>query len=239
MALVASIPQSPVSICWAACLGHCSLQHSREHIVTESTLQGPQLNIRGFPFLNGNTITLHKSEFKSNILCQTHNNTLSQVDEAGTVAFNALRDSAGSNPRRKNKINGTLLERWLLKTCINMEVLADFNLRPPPDIVEVAFGKRLFAPNSGLFFLGYSFDPELGDERVSYTRLVEESAGNKIVGGRFKFRSFDLLLTLAANPFAELQIVANGGEVTNVKPLHHPRRFVFGNSNFVAVSWKQ
>ena len=238
MPVVASIPQSSSSICWAACLGQCSLQHSREHIVTESTLQGPQLNIRGFPFLHGNTITLHKSQFKSNILCQKHNNALSQVDEAGTVAFNAVRDSAGPNPRRKNKINGILLERWLLKTLINMEVLADFNVRPARDIIEIAFGKRVFAPNAGLFFLGYSFDPDLGDERVSYTRLVEDGAGNKIVGGRFKFRSFDLLLTLAGNPFPELQIVANGGEVTSVKPLHHPRRLVFGNSNFVAVSWK-
>lgn len=130
-------------------------------------------------------------------------------------------------------------ERWLLKTLINMEVLADFNLRPPRNIAEIAFGKNVFAPNAGLFFLGYSFNPELGDERVSYTRLVQEGAGSKIVGGRFKFRSFDLLLTLAANPFPELQIVADGGELTNVKPLYHPRRFVSGNSNFVAVRWKQ
>ena len=207
--------------------------------MTESTLQGPQVNIRGFPSLHGNTITLHKRQFKSNILCRTHNNALSQIDEAGTVAFNVLRDSAGPNPRRRNKINGTLLERWLLKTLINMEVLVDFNVRPPRDMVEIAFGTRVFAPNAGLFFLGYSFDPEFGDERVSYTRLVEDGAGNKIVGGRFKFRSFDLLLTLAVNPFPELQIVANGGEVASVKPLHHPRRFAFGNSNFVAVSWKR
>jgi len=239
MAVVALIPQSSLPICWAACLGECSLQHSREHIVTESTLQGSQLNVRGFLFLHGNTISLHKSHFKSNILCEAHNNALSQVDEAGTVAFNALRDSAGPNPRRTNKVNGTLLERWLLKTLINMEVLADFNLWPPRDIAEIAFGRNVFAPNAGLFLLGYSFDPEFGDERVSYTRFIEEGAGNKIVGGRFKFRSFDLLLTLAANPFPELQIVVNGGEATNVKPLHHPRRFVFGNSNFVAVSWKK
>lgn len=208
--------------------------------MTESTLQGPQLNVRGFPFLHGNTITLHKSQFKSNILCEAHNNALSQVDQAGTVAFNALRDSEGPDPRRKNQINGALLERWLLKTLINIEVLADFNLRPPRDIAEIAFGKNVFAPNAGLFFLGYSFDPELGDERVSYTRLVEEGAGSsEIVGGRFRFRSFDLLLTLVANPFPELRIVADGGEVTNVKPLHNPRRLVFGNSDFVAVSWKQ
>ena len=238
MAVVASIPQSPSSICWAACLGQCSKKHSREHVVTESTLHGPQLNVRGFPFLQGTTITLHKSQFKSNILCQAHNNALTQVDEAGTIAFDALRDAASPTPKRKNKINGTLLERWLLKTLIDMEVVADFDVRPPLDIVEIAFGKRTFAPNAGLFFLGHSFDPELGDERVSYTRLEEDSASKKLVGGRFSFRSFELLLTLAVNPFLELQIVPNDGEVRTVKPLHHPRRLVFGNSNFVAVSWK-
>lgn len=238
MAVFASIPQSPSPICWAACLGRCSEEHSREHIVTESTLRGPQLNIRGFPFLHGSTITLHKRQFKSNILCKTHNNALSRVDEAGTVAFDALGDPASPSPRRRNKINGTLVERWLLKTLVNMEVVADFNVRPPLDIVEIAFGKRTFPPNAGLFFLGQSFDPELGDQRVSYTRLVEDGTDNKIVGGRFNFRSFELLLTLAVNPFPELQIVGNEGEVTTVKPRHHPRRFVFANSYFVAMSWK-
>ena len=48
---------------------------------------------------------------KSNILCQKHNNALSQVDEAGTVAFNAVRDSAGPNPRRKNKLGYALDSR--------------------------------------------------------------------------------------------------------------------------------
>jgi hypothetical protein len=232
------ISKAPLPICWAECLGDCSKVPSCEHIVTESTLPGPQINVRGLPFLKGRTITLHKKQFKSNILCKAHNNALSQVDQAGTSTFDALRDATGANPRMKNKIDGNLLERWLLKTMINMEVLADFSVCPPPDVVEIAFGKRGFGPQAGLFLIGYSFHPELGDERVSYTRLADASNGNKICGGFFNFRGFQLLLMISNNPFAEIGIAERKGETKKAVPLHHPRRLEFQGSNFVAPSWQ-
>ncbi len=170
-------------------------------------------------------------------MCRAHNNALSEVDEAGAVSFDRMRDATEPGASQYT-INGTLFERWLLKTLINMEVVADFNVQPPLDIVEIAFGQRTFASNAGLSFLRESLDPELGDERVSYTRLVEDGARKKIIGGRFNFRRFELLLTLAINPFSDLQIAAAGGEVSTVRPKRHPQRFVYGNSKFVAVNWR-
>ena len=200
------IPQSPSPLCWAAPLGSCSEETGREHIVSESTLPGSQINLRGFPFLQGRTLTLDKKHFKINILCKRHNNALSKVDAAGTVSFNRLRDAAKPD-LGPYTINGTLFERWLLKTLINMEVVADFKVKPRRDIVEIAFGQRTFEPNAGLFFLREGSDLQLGDERVSYTRLTEDGRNDKIIGGRFTVRNFELLLTLGPNPFSELQII--------------------------------
>jgi hypothetical protein len=239
VAFTAPIPQSNPAICWAECLGGCSGQKSREHIVTESTSLGPQLNVRGFPFLNGRTIILHKRQFKSNILCRGHNSALSHVDQAATVAFGALRDTVGPSPKKKNEINGTLLERWFLKTLLNMEIVTDFKVPAPTDIVEIAFGKRRFSRNAGIFLLGYSSDPELGDERVSYTRLTEEGAPSKIVGGRFNFRNVELLLTLCSVQSDCLDILTNEGDVTAVNPLYHPPRLTSGESHSVPVRWQQ
>ena len=231
------IPQAPEQICWAECLEGCSKEGSREHIITESTLRGPQINVRGLPFLNGKVLTLDKKDFKSNILCRAHNNVLSPVDSAGSSAFDSLRDAAGANPRKKYKIDGNLLERWLLKTMINLEVISDFNVRPPIDVVEVAFGKRRVGSRAGLFLLGYSFDQGLGDERVSYTRLT--SNRNQISGGRFNFRSFKLLLMISDTPFAEFQIVGGGGETKKVVPFHHPHRLQLRHqSTFVVLRWR-
>jgi|SRR5579872_1434305 len=148
MKAIEPIPQPPSPICWASNLGRCSKEDSREHIVTESTLRGPQINIRGLPFLQGRTVTLHKSQFKANILCRTHSNALSEVDKAGTVSFDWLRDAARPGTSQFT-INGTLLERWFLKTLINIEVVADFNIQPPLDIVEIAYGRKTFEPNAG------------------------------------------------------------------------------------------
>src|SRR5437764_6825917 len=55
--------------------------------------------------------------------------------------------------RKKNKIRGELFERWLLKTFINIELLANFNTHIPPELVEIAFGRRPFFPKSGLFYV--------------------------------------------------------------------------------------
>src|ERR1700680_4266000 len=70
------MPQSPQPVCWAEGLGNCSGDSSKEHIVTEAAFPGPELTVRGLPFLEGSPITIHQSLFKSTILCRKHNNSL-------------------------------------------------------------------------------------------------------------------------------------------------------------------
>jgi hypothetical protein len=115
-----AIPQPEVPFCWAACLGDCSADYSSEHIVTESTMTGPQISIEGFPFQRGQIITIHKSDFSSNILCRYHNNKLSAVDQAGAAAFEAFKNAAaGGRFPKKYGIRGERFERWLLKRSDN------------------------------------------------------------------------------------------------------------------------
>jgi hypothetical protein len=127
---------------------------SGEHALSEASFTGPEVVIKGLPFCEGQTVVIPKNKFKSNILCRSHNNALSPVDEAGVKAMKALEDAlSGKTARRKDKIQGNLFERWLLKTLVNFELLADFNRRPTRDVVEIAFGLRPFAANAGLFFI--------------------------------------------------------------------------------------
>jgi hypothetical protein len=231
------IPISPQPICRAACLGGCSQDDSREHLLTASTLRGPELGVRGLPFLNGETIRIHKDHFKSNILCRSHNNALSPVDEAGTVAFELLRKAEGGG--LGYTLNGSLLERWFLKTLINFEVAASFSVRPPLDIVEIAFGHRQFGGKSGLFHVSQAEPLSDGqveiDERVSYTRL--QSTPDKITGGRFEFHCLRFVLMLSNFPFPDMEEVGHDGVSRRVSLQRHPKKLALRSSNSVHVNW--
>jgi hypothetical protein len=237
------IPQAVSPICWAEPIGGCSKEWSREHIVSESTLAGPEITIRGFPFLQGKSRTLPKSQFKSNILCRKHNNELSPVDEAGTNAFDTLGDLArGKQPRRK-KIDGSLFERWLLKTLVNMEIMAtQFETMPPLELVERAFGKNRFPDGAGLFFMGKPglFIPD--ESRLTYRRQTSDRPNaDDIIGGVFTCHGFNFLLMLSASidPTLPVQLANQEGVVIDtIRPMHHPHRFNLGASHFVAFSWR-
>jgi hypothetical protein len=243
MAQGSPIPQPATPICWAEPLGGCSTEPSGEHILSKSTLDGPEITIRGFPFLQGKPLTLHKSQFQSNILCRKHNNELSRVDEAGTNAFDTLGDLAGAKPPRRKRIDGQLFERWLLKTPINMEMIAtNFETRPPLELVERAFGKKCFPESAGLFSLGKVGSLILDESRVTYRRMMSDRPNaNDIVGGRFSCHGFEFLLMLGGNvdPALALEFANEDGVVMDsVRPMHHPHRFNLGDSHFVAFSWR-
>lgn len=237
------IPQPLTPICWADPLGECSKAPSGEHILSKSTLDGPEITVRGFPFLQGKTLTLDKGQFKSNILCRKHNNQLSPVDEAGTNAFDTLSDLAGGRPPRRRKIDGQLLERWLLKTLINIEMITtDFETRPPRQLVEMAFGIEPFPLGAGLFFLGKIGTLIPNESRLIYQRQMSDRPNaNDIVGGRFSCHGFQFLLMLSGNidPALPLELANQDGIVVETtRPMRHPHRFNLGASHYVVFRWR-
>ena len=237
------IPQSPQPICWAEVLGNCSSDGSREHIVTKAVFPGPELTVKGLPFLEGSAITIHRSQFKSNILCRTHNNSLSPVDQAGVDAFDAFKSITKGRSSGKKKIEGDLFERWLLKTLINVETVSDFSARPPLELVERVFGKKPFPQNSGLFFLGKIDWHIPAEDRLTYLRMTSDAPNSKdILGGRFTCNGFTFLLMLGAviDPASPVTFANHEGATTDViRAMHHPRRLNTDNAkSFVAFSWK-
>ena len=233
------IPQAIAPFCWAACLGDCSVDHSREHILTRSTIRGPQLSVEGFPFQQGQAITLHKNKFSSNILCRYHNNYLTSVDQAGTTAFEALRDAVSAGPKRKSKIRGELFERWLLKTFINFELLANFSTRIPAELVEISFGIRSFPPQSGLFYLVNEEYRVIPEDRISFIRLHDPSRNGDVPCGKFIVGGFPFLLALGPAPTGPITFRDNQGMVEESRLIHHPARFNFPSGNAVIIDWRK
>ena len=81
-------------------MGGCCRKISREHIVTENLFIGGTIGVKGFPWCQKTPKLIRKEEFTSNILCERHNNMLSQVDQAGIDAFAAFRKLAELNDQR-------------------------------------------------------------------------------------------------------------------------------------------
>jgi hypothetical protein len=140
------------------------------------------------------------------------------VDPAGAVAFDAYRQSIALArkreklpPRRwalkKIILDGPKLERWFLKTLINLSYGGTLPIGrngsgpglPADELVRVAFGKAVFPERAGLYNvlrLGTSSD---SNETLAFAPLIKDSAF--IIGGLFGFRGFEHLLMLEPPDF--------------------------------------
>jgi hypothetical protein len=98
----------------------------------------------------------------SNILCERHNNALSDLDACAKQFFAglllALSKSGGPAADQKLSVNGDELERWLLKACCG--ALASGNLlenatrvsrEPPRKWLDILFSESAWEVDTGLY----------------------------------------------------------------------------------------
>jgi hypothetical protein len=230
--------------CWANILGDCNGGLSGEHIITESLFLGDCIGVKGLPWCREGHKFIGKASYTANILCRSHNSDLSPVDDAGANAFAAFRmmttiynNRSGMLQYRvwcgrfdviEQHVDGAGLERWLLKTLINMELAGKQSLPVGPNapagggidpaLVEIAFGLRSFLGRAGLYFA--AFDAEAIDmqERVQYTSWIMDAEGSSFVAaGAFSFFGFRFFLCLEEMGFPD-SVNLRGREL---KLLHH------------------
>lgn len=203
--------------CWAAALGDCSEKMSREHTVSRS-LFSDEIIVQGFPWCSKEPKKIGISSLVRKILCQKHNNGLSELDTAALDAFNVFRESIRLNDVRgklkrppiwnvkRLTIDGPRLERWFLKTLINLSFGGEWTIgrgsHPvgaiSQELVEVAFGLRRFENGAGLYLSARKGENIDSFDHVSITPLTE---GTNLCAGRFKFRGFTYFLNLLPERF--------------------------------------
>ncbi len=201
--------------CWASRLDPCSSQQSREHLITESIWEGDGIEIVGLPWCKDEPKRVGLGSLTAKILCRSHNSRLSPLDQAAKDAFDGLRkgtvlgnDRAKLRPRkwkvRRTEILGLLLERWFLKTAINVAVTHPAGLtweltgspaeEPPDALVQIAYGAASFQEPMGLYCVAdLGEDIEMSDALHFAPLLVK---GQSIIGALFLFRGFRFLLHL-------------------------------------------
>jgi hypothetical protein len=248
--------QKNMNVCWAACLGNCSDKMSREHIVTKAIYLDNEVTVSGMPWCANEPKKVGLASLTAKVLCVFHNSALSEIDQAALGFAEAMRESfrllqvrIGCNDHRwrieKFPIDGYQLERWLLKTLIN----AAYNRGSPigPDsvevglpsksLVEIAFGKKRFEPNAGLY--GIYDEAENRPRYDGVDILTFNTQANHVLGAVFSFLGFRLLLYLDTKgptlPFMEI-VTPTGEKAQIIEPTYHPKRIEYGAGTGISHS---
>ena len=203
-------------VCWAECLGNCNSKQSREHVISKGLWLGNTVNVQGFSWCQDAPKEIGISGLTAKMLCTLHNNTLSPVDSSAGKAFDALREMTRlKNVRegmkahawniKKYFIDGVILERWFLKTLINIAFDGKYAIgsdstvagRPSERLVRIAYGLESLNGKAGMYTIsrvGMQFTLE---DRVSFSPIMARAPqGEYVVAGVFLFRGFQFLLYL-------------------------------------------
>lgn len=185
---------------------------------------------------------------------------LSPVDVGGGHAFGTLRAAAeltnirrGMRPRfwmvKDYKVKGLLLERWFLKTMINLACLGDDHVvwedgaardQPPAMLVDYCYGEGVLSEPRGLYALGAVGMDIQETESVTFSPVFREA---HLVAGIFLFRGYHFLLSVSDDPLLKVWAEAGGalrGKAASL--LYHPKAFEADNggrrSHIVKYTWR-
>lgn len=151
--------------CWAAPCGGCGDGPSREHLLSSCLFPDGVVRVKGFDWCKDETKTVGVNGLGRQILCKKHNSALSDTDAEAKKSVGLFQQSvqAGSGLVANNRVDGHILERWLLKTAINTAYGGKWHIGvgmhgsipglPPPYLIDVAFGKLPFSHKMGAYFL--------------------------------------------------------------------------------------
>jgi hypothetical protein len=153
----------------------------------------------------------------SKILCKKHNSELSDLDSAALKAFDAIRESVRISSVRNGKcakswrvvrfqLDGSRLERWFVKTLININYGGESFIGPDSrstgfpsqELVEIAYGRSSFEDGAGLYVAGHAGENIDSMDRVNF---MPQTDGQTLVAGVFNFRGYRFRLNLLRERF--------------------------------------
>jgi hypothetical protein len=203
-----------MNFCWAACLGDCSDKTTNEHLVSKGLFSGNAVEMFGFEWCKDKPAQIGLTNATAKILCKTHNNQNSELDDAAKDGFDAIREMLTlSDERQKLKpglwniktyvLDGRKMERWFLKTLINLTFEKDHPIgrdstvagKPSDRLVRIAYGLEPFQGKAGLYHAvqrGSSFSL---NEKVGFMPIYNR-LNDHVEAAAFSFYGFQFVLFL-------------------------------------------
>lgn len=186
------------SHCWARYLANCGRGMSKEHLLSKCLFDDQIIQVSGFDWCMGEEKLIGINSLQRKILCGKHNNDLSDTDAAAKQAIDAF-EAGGSD----TLLNGDLLERWLIKTAVNLSLGGNQHIGcgmtdsergwPSPYLVAVAFGEEALCAKMGAYFL---FPTAQYKHRAGQILVVPIQRNGEIGGFVFGLRGQFIFLSL-------------------------------------------
>jgi hypothetical protein len=193
---------------------------SQEHLVSECLYEG-EIRVKGLPWCKETEKTMRIETLTAPFLCRHHNQSLSEVDGAAKQTLGALREACDLWERRKNirtrnwtlkyfTTDMLLLERWCLKTLININLSGKPGLpvdaegksnRPTDELVRIVFGLERFTPPTGLYRIAVKGETlsEVGDGHIHVTT---KGLNGRLGGAQFNLWGLPFFLSLVREPIS-------------------------------------
>jgi hypothetical protein len=198
------------SRCYAATLGGCSGQISREHYISRSVLEsvGQVIQISGLPWQERSEIkTVGTSALTAKILCEHHNSLLSPLDDTAKELVVGLKDAYDS-AMKGNMSNGTCslpgdqLEKWLLKVIVGI-----FNLstryQVPMEWIELLFDRKPWPVGEGMHIFGVQGAATWNFQLLRIIPVYKTEDARSILGAKFGLGGLPFLLAFGRPRFWE------------------------------------
>lgn len=230
-----------MSECWAKSYTSCDLGISREHYISAGLFDQATIFVQGFDWCPEEK-EVGISALTSKILCAKHNSILSRADEIGIRAVRTIDSTMDLAKDTLDQLDGAGIERWLLKTAINLSFKGSQKLGvgmlgaevgyPAPYLLEVVFGARAFECKMGLYVLFPNGQYLFRKGEIVVAPIQKEG---EIGGLYFNLRGVHLFLSLfpgyAPPSLRELGIVSLPDHVLDAKPIYRPASIVIPKQN--------
>lgn len=169
--------------------------------------------VSGLPFPQGKTRRMPGDRLVAKMLCKGHNEDLSPLDAAAGHFFQVLKAFKHRGIMRARgakkpggidvyRVDGSLVERWMLKTVINVtfgrHVTPADRWRPPESWVRCVFGRTPFPAKCGFYLLTGEANVVESSLSSLGVRLLTRSddATVSLIGGQFRIEEMQFAVMM-------------------------------------------
>jgi len=187
--------------CWAESLGGCGGGVSREHMISASQFDTATITVVGLPWCRDTPKRVGLASLVARNLCRDHNTALSPCD-AEAMRFKRCLDKIFTHAGLpvRSTLEARLLERWLLKTTINLTLQEPGSgLEVTPELVRRAYGMAPTPAGRGFFLVVEEREQLVHSSGIRFETLRRNS-DDQVVAGIFVFHGWRALYAFDGAP---------------------------------------
>ena len=227
--------------CWAKDLGNCGGATSREHYISDGIFDGQSITAFGLSWCSEAPVSIGLASATAQILCKRHNEALSDYDDEASKLSRFMTTNIINAPRadEATTLKGPLLEKWSLKTLLNLGFLGALDrplftrIEPPLEIVQCLFRNIPVPEGAGLYLVSGTLTTESYKVGLAWNAIRNRET-SKVFGMAFTFNGLRFVVSLLSSR-GEDKIkslgVTNGFDYASANVTYRPHNITLAGGN--------